>query len=192
MLVVPIFRRFIPTPVGNTKINHSSRIQTTVHPHTRGEHIHNVARPTSERGSSPHPWGTHPGERNGQLSRRFIPTPVGNTSSPSRKKSACAVHPHTRGEHGREPHRHLGQHGSSPHPWGTLVPGWGDLERVRFIPTPVGNTPPLRRRPPRDPVHPHTRGEHAGWINSMRTYRGSSPHPWGTLFLEPTEFRKFF
>ena len=72
-------RRFIPTPVGNTRGRARRRTRPTVHPHPCGEHDTPAARPCMLYGSSPPLWGTlHQGLH--VLGRhRFIPTPVGNT-----------------------------------------------------------------------------------------------------------------
>ena len=50
--------------------------------------------------------------------------------------------------------------GSSPHAWGILLQAWADYLDQRFIPTCVGNTVRLRRRPAGKTVHPHMRGEY--------------------------------
>ena len=72
--------RFIPTPVGNTPCCRMGVSGRTVHPHARGEH---GQRPESTRqscGSSPRPWGTPTSTGVADSGKRFIPTPVGNTS----------------------------------------------------------------------------------------------------------------
>ena len=112
-------RRFIPTPVGNTRQPRESRRAIAVHPHTRGEH--RMASRMSRRmaGSSPHPWGTRKPTPAACLHRRFIPTPVGNTGCAETLGSAASVHPHTRGEHVVQYSVPPSNSGSSPHPWGT-------------------------------------------------------------------------
>ncbi len=72
-------RRFIPTPVGNTKRGQAWRSGIAVHPHACGEH---PCLPTGRRrrvGSSPRLWGTLNNPACQIVARRFIPTPVGNT-----------------------------------------------------------------------------------------------------------------
>ena len=131
-------------------------------------------------GSSPRPWGTqHPGIALRSIDR-FIPTPVGNTASKSRYRNDIAVHPHARGEHVLIPNSVRPAVGSSPRPWGTrrrkkCLGAW-----IRFIPTPVGNTPGVQGIRGFIPVHPHARGEHKGWGRQSITSSGSSPRPWGT------------
>ena len=91
-----------------------------------------------------------------------------------------AVHPHTRGEHCGLRFPSLLGNGSSPHPWGTLLPSFRLSPRRRFIPTPVGNTKSSRSKTSGRPVHPHTRGEHIAARSPLAAKIGSSPHPWGT------------
>ncbi len=79
--------RFIPTPVGNTRAQSGTGRAGAVHPHARGEHICSLPHATVHPGSSPRPWGTPTHTPVGSKMYRFIPTPVGNTSSP-----ACREH----------------------------------------------------------------------------------------------------
>ena len=134
--------QLIPTPVGNTPTPGRGLGLPSVHPHTRGEHMHWCSDIRQDYGSSPHPWGTHPAKGFGVNAQRFIPTPVGNTR---RRGSGCcprAVHPHTRGEHSTRSWGSSLMAGSSPHPWGTHHVARDVLLVERFIPTPVGNTGP--------------------------------------------------
>ena len=50
---------------------------------------------------------------------------------------------------------------------------------MRFIPTCVGNTVPLVRRPAAWTVHPHVRGEYTRNHLFRARYAGSSPRAWG-------------
>ncbi len=114
--------RFIPRLWGNIGPAWSPSMSIPAHPHARGEHQAASAAATIDDGSSPHPWGTRARARFGATSRRFIPTPVGNTHD-NRSPCACdSVHPHTRGEHGGDATYEAAQVGSSPHPWGTPLP----------------------------------------------------------------------
>ena len=153
--------RFIPTPVGNTHHPEVLRRHRPVHPHARGEHQSAWMKSSSLFGSSPRPWGTRRVLQEANFDRRFIPTPVGNTSLAGSICHSHAVHPHARGEHIDVDVLLSRCDGSSPRPWGTRTPGRRPGDRDRFIPTPVGNT--TRRRHCRSicPVHPHARGEHA-------------------------------
>ena len=132
--------RFIPTPVGNTKLTFRCSISASVHPHARGEHGRVREPDVLLHGSSPRPWGTPQAHPLAAGLARFIPTPVGNTV-PSRKSTVGAtVHPHARGEHSGSPARRWPARGSSPRPWGTRSQHRQQVGRGRFIPTPVGNT----------------------------------------------------
>ena len=172
--------RFIPTPVGNTGAAHPGRHPTAVHPHARGEHCVPAWPVVSGCGSSPRPWGTLAQPLGRTWQRRFIPTPVGNTSIPFLGSVARAVHPHARGEHKRANNRQSSPDGSSPRPWGTRGDYTAHGVFGRFIPTPVGNTSLRSFARTQFSVHPHARGEH-GWVREPNVLlHGSSPRPWGT------------
>ena len=133
--------RFIPTPVGNTLPLLRQLIAQAVHPHACGEHPHNRwCRPDCT---------------------RFIPTPVGNTADVSARPNTMTVHPHACGEHGRKARGALAGCGSSPRLWGTRPQRVLRHRRIRFIPTPVGNTYRHCGLPRSRRVHPHACGEHA-------------------------------
>ena len=133
-------RRFIPTPVGNTVNADLILSPPPVHPHARGEHATKGALASGTSGSSPRPWGTHKRITRHQGSKRFIPTPVGNTRTERQGVCPLAVHPHARGEHWPARASRAQRSGSSPRPWGTLVTATPQDTMERFIPTPVGNT----------------------------------------------------
>jgi len=139
----------------------------TVHPHTRGEHgdIHGYT--GARHGSSPHTWGTPPDAGRDRVTHRFIPTHVGNTPDGGRQRHAMAVHPHTRGEHHAFFASDSMDAGSSPHTWGTHMPGRDIRYRHRFIPTHVGNTYGHAGGLESRSVHPHTRGEHTSHTPSI-------------------------
>ncbi len=175
--------RFIPTPVGNTSRTPHRPARGPVHPHARGEHCASRSALSAVAGSSPRRWGTRAARDPGRLPVRFIPTPVGNTAEPPPTVRCAPVHPHARGEHLVSTKHRFASAGSSPRPWGTRLPMQLGLGEIRFIPTPVGNT---SCRPPSCVmrwVHPHARGEHAGFPNYPNSYTGSSPRPWGTRAL---------
>ena len=69
------------------------------------------------------------------------------------------VHPHVRGEqlvrHGEK----LLTLGSSPRAWGTVTESTHGVDKVRFIPTCVGNRFSMEHIYTLSPVHPHVRGE---------------------------------
>ena len=94
------YSRFIPTPVGNSNTRKKLQIVLTVHPHACGElgtplfrtvssavHPHACgelhipqSNMMSDYGSSPRLWGTHRIFSRLPRNRRFIPTPVGNST----------------------------------------------------------------------------------------------------------------
>ena len=133
-------RRFIPTPVGNTRQGHGRERPEPVHPHARGEHTLWVNTTLLRFGSSPRPWGTRPARACRSLPRRFIPTPVGNTPASRVVGWRLSVHPHARGEHQVSHVSRNEIRGSSPRPWGTRPHRPRPERSLRFIPTPVGNT----------------------------------------------------
>ena len=73
---------------------------------------------------------------------RFIPTPVGNTAALLTLMITNPVHPHACGEHNTIAQLTADANGSSPRLWGTLEVAEAIRDGERFIPTPVGNTPP--------------------------------------------------
>ena len=153
--------RFIPTPVGNTILINLVYIASTVHPHARGKHLELGGGRDGLVGSSPRPRGTQVAGAGQAEQQRFIPTPVGNTGLAISLASSPAVHPHACGEHvarsrlscSMPVHPHAcGEHaidaehiewpsGSSPRLWGTRPMSEIIALNIRFIPTPVGNTP---------------------------------------------------
>src|SRR2546423_294847 len=111
-------------------------------------------------GSSPRTWGTHANSPPRAGFFRFIPTHVGKTAPPGRRRTFSPVHPHARGEHA----------GAIDH----------DCRHGRFIPTHVGTTPGRRGGGSRLRVHPHARGEPLVPRLNLSPYDGSSPRTWGT------------
>ena len=111
---------------------------------------------------------------------RFIPTGVGNTTSPCFRCRPRTVHPHGCGEHRRQPVGRRPRFGSSPRVWGPRGGNLAEGHVVRFIPTGVGNTGGCPRWRRLLPVHPHGCGEHdvPTIVGSPAT--GSSPRVWGT------------
>ncbi len=171
--------RFIPTPVGNTQPGPLFSWPLPVHPHARGEHRASVRRTSETGGSSPRPWGTQPPQFQRIKKLRFIPTPVGNTRLRCICTTTRPVHPHARGEHFRADLAEAQLSGSSPRPWGTHDPQHPQARRHRFIPTPVGNTPPWSFGRPPTSVHPHARGEHLGDLLRSGVIRRFIPTPVG-------------
>ena len=138
-------------------------------------------------GSSPRLWGTRSVRRGSVTPGRFIPTPVGNTTSRPTCSASRTVHPHACGEHQMRENEIAYVVGSSPRLWGTPKTGAHDDMLRRFIPTPVGNTPPVAWLSRRLSVHPHACGEHVASSPPVSRLYGSSPRLWGTLLAAPVE-----
>ena len=136
----PRDRRFIPTPVGNTRQRTGQVRFGSVHPHARGEHLPLMPSLVGGSGSSPRSWGTRRDRDNAGNATRFIPTLVGNTFSHVCCAAMLSVHPHARGEHWPRSVMASLWVGSSPRSWGTPQSPHGGRRRWRFIPTLVGNT----------------------------------------------------
>ncbi len=173
-------RRFIPTRAGNTSGDGSGIGLTSVHPHSRGEHMPHSARPWPYIGSSPLARGTRCATTALCACLRFIPTRAGNTYSTVNRFGFPAVHPHSRGEHtiiGIDPPP---IDGSSPLARGTHAANLSHVFLTRFIPTRAGNTPGAPRSLSHDPVHPHSRGEHDDALREADHDAGSSPLARGT------------
>ena len=160
----------------------------SVHPHRRGEHPRSLSTATCRSGSSPQAWGTWPTPPLAGAIQRFIPTGVGNISTPHIIPSTMSVHPHRRGEHSSKSMLGSAGNGSSPQAWGTLY--WLRMKMTirRFIPTGVGNIGPALRTCGRQTVHPHRRGEHCFGQCTKSNNHGSSPQAWGTS----SETRPYF
>ncbi len=73
-------------------------------------------------------------------------------------------------------------YGSSPRMWGTLDTADSALDRLRFIPTHVGNTNLYVPTCSLSPVHPHACGEHHTIHVVFLRHPGSSPRMWGTPY----------
>ncbi len=172
--------------MGNTPCTQPQIVPPAVHPHARGEHGEGKGGRRHGDGSSPRPWGTLCACIHVQPGRRFIPTPVGNTSRKSDAHPRRTVHPHARGEHASGMSCSRSSDGSSPRPWGTRSRADRADHRGRFIPTPVGNTCLTTCTTTASAVHPHARGEHSdGGVCSLSDV-GSSPRPWGTQVRNPS------
>ncbi len=172
--------RFIPTPVGNTEYHHEHHARTTVYPHACGEHRLHRVNHQREDGLSPRLWGTRILTRGGRDLYRFIPTPVGNTIQSQKSKGPLTVYPHACGEHSEQYRQLVHPRGLSPRLWGTLHLERRGRQGVRFIPTPVGNTPRQRPASSRHPVYPHACGEHSPERRLICLLFGLSPRLWGT------------
>ncbi len=151
--------RFIPTCVGNMMTALGLILPSTVHPHVCGEHDIEIVHAVGEGGSSPRVWGTCGTWLYDNFDQRFIPTCVGNISSPLSLWSPGSVHPHVCGEH--------------------VEGGQGEDIGHRFIPTCVGNMRWRRKPGTRPTVHPHVCGEHAVPPCSVQCVVTVHPHVCG-------------
>ena len=196
-----LFRRIIPTSVGNGDVNKNTTVWKTVHPHERGERYlgqdfgrsgdgsspraWGTARPRdpgrAPAGSSPRAWGTVRGMRDALDAARFIPTSVGNGSLDCSVLCIMTVHPHERGERNASSRLPVSLRGSSPRAWGTGSGAEYLADMVRFIPTSVGNGTGGTIFALIQPVHPHERGERHVVTPGGRVSSGSSPRAWGTV-----------
>jgi len=158
-------RRFIPTCVGNIIEDTAQAVAMAVHPHVCGEHSYSSQQTSFFSGSSPRVWGTFCPQFLRLISRRFIPTCVGNMARKDTINTKLAVHPHVCGEH------------ASARLFCRSL-RW-------FIPTCVGNIKRAAAAAPVLPVHPHVCGEHAKAEVNSKVSLGSSPRVWGTCPAHP-------
>ena len=172
--------RFIPARAGNTEEDQVGSSGSAVHPRSRGEHVRGASDALIERGSSPLARGTPRGQALAEHVDRFIPARAGNTKSSRYGPLSSAVHPRSRGEHGRAPPRQTSRIGSSPLARGTPARRRRRGARRRFIPARAGNTTPVPRCRRARTVHPRSRGEHDGDCWYWRADTGSSPLARGT------------
>ena len=163
VLPLPFLKRVrsIPTCVGFTARDPTTRRESSVHPHVRGVHTMSSQARFSTGGPSPRAWGSPaaPGALAG--GRRSIPTCVGFTGSGWTSTAVTSVHPHVRGVHDQQPHRVNVRGGPSPRAWGSLAENGVLGLQGRSIPTCVGFTQRAAVTPADREVHPHVRGVHA-------------------------------
>ena len=128
--------------------------------------------------------------------------------------SACAVHPHGRGDNVRRRCGSGRQDGSPPRAWGqcgfpcgrhehdAVHPhGRGDNHKfmskiicpVRFTPTGVGTMFRGCSETREDSVHPHGRGDNVSIPSRSQRYSGSPPRAWGQFcaLAIDTQFIRF-
>ena len=173
-------RRFIPARAGNTRRSPARSACSAVHPRSRGEHGGVVAGTAVKAGSSPLARGTHSRVHRKHRRSRFIPARAGNTGTGRRRRRGRTVHPRSRGEHPGKGLLGTIGNGSSPLARGTRRDTDERVPAHRFIPARAGNTPRGTVSPPAAPVHPRSRGEHAGMRTSACQRIGSSPLARGT------------
>ena len=176
--------RFIPARAGNTCGSRNTASRPAVHPRSRGEHPA-LSRDRSMRvGSSPLARGTLLWSLASPPPVRFIPARAGNTSAAGWTRTASAVHPRSRGEHGTPTSSRRTGSGSSPLARGTRRHPRRAPDRDRFIPARAGNTGRAWICTGRSAVHPRSRGEHFFPLPVTLTLAGSSPLARGTRRLD--------
>ncbi len=171
--------RAIPTRVGKTSRRPTCRTRLAGHPHAGGENPFFDGWPPLPPGPSPRGWGKPPRQGGRDRTGRAIPTRVGKTV---RRRSGSAVrsgHPHAGGENAHDFTLVQDCGGPSPRGWGKLRPKRFGRQRVRAIPTRVGNTCSSRIVPRSSSGHPHAGGENCPGNRKHRCPSGPSPRGWG-------------
>ncbi len=114
-----LYRRFIPTYMGNAIKSPDICSIRSVHPHVHGERFRYHYDRIPNVGSSPRTWGTPTNRNIDTILFRFIPTYMGNAIAHARKEARETVHPHVHGERLGRLGRLGRAIGSSPRTWGT-------------------------------------------------------------------------
>ena len=175
-----IWVRFIPARAGNTRGCFSRIFGHAVHPRSRGEHSGRAGARAVVNGSSPLARGTRAPRPARRGRGRFIPARAGNTASSRFSLRNPTVHPRSRGEHEAYLDTEGVATGSSPLARGTPDIAIAAVSATRFIPARAGNTMRSWRLTCTSPVHPRSRGEHAGGAAPRVNVNGSSPLARGT------------
>ncbi len=114
--------RNIPTCVGKTQDHARLPRRRPEHPHMRGENHFSGETGKIKYGTSPHAWGKRYVPCMCHDCLRNIPTCVGKTPSPPRRRPtrprSPTEHPHMRGENAFRARARLSPPGTSPHAWG--------------------------------------------------------------------------
>ena len=172
-------RRFTPTCVGKTAPNPQIRDWHKVHPHVCGENGLYWAVCHGHGGSPPRVWGKLQDWSKLIEIKRFTPTCVGKTTSPSLGLKLSSVHPHVCGENPASQGETMAQAGSPPRVWGKLLFLIFTVSLLRFTPTCVGKTTGTGTGTGIQAVHPHVCGENHTTVRSIATWVGSPPRVWG-------------
>ena len=188
-----LYKRFIPTCVGNCIDFNITNHDSAVHPHVCGELYSLLDVLYVLYGSSPRVWGTATMEFIDTKPDRFIPTCVGNCIKWYPRKRRVPVHPHVCGELCGGYCWFRPNYGSSPRVWGTVGFALWCMLLTRFIPTCVGNCSTHRYPVTSRSVHPHVCGELSSGLFGIFGRGGSSPRVWGTdrnirLIIAPWRF----
>ena len=112
---------------------------------------------------------------------------MGNSVKSPGRLTLTKVHPHACGELRCRYGPMSRWPGSSPRLWGTLHKACHKECRIRFIPTPVGNSPLSLLVSSYLTVHPHACGELVLLYLLRLNQGGSSPRLWGTLLCRGSQ-----
>ena len=156
-------------------------MDSTVHPHERGEDGKFLSQAQKGYGSPPRAWGRRPRPAWVRVRVRFTPTSVGKTSMCWPASVMTTVHPHERGEDGFGRVSCMTCIGSPPRAWGRLHGQQHHTQGSRFTPTSVGKTEVLGGHGGTPTVHPHERGEDTACRFDLGCCVGSPPRAWGRL-----------
>ncbi len=152
-----------------------------VHPHVRGEQSEKQVAKAGSGGSSPRARGAERDPDRHRCPRRFIPTCAGSSSLRDIPRGMLSVHPHVRGEQGREHQYCVRLGGSSPRARGAVTLGLRHTLDGRFIPTCAGSRRTRATTAARSAVHPHVRGEQSITLSTVTAGVGSSPRARGAV-----------
>ncbi len=135
-----VWRRCIPTCVGQTVSAPSGIPPTMVYPHLRGADWRMKLRVSRTRGVSPPAWGRQPTTITVHVPLGCIPTCVGQTMSYVLLCETSRVYPHLRGADRIYYNGNAQMVGVSPPAWGRRNALVFEMARIRCIPTCVGQT----------------------------------------------------
>ena len=130
-------------------------------------------------GTSPRGWGEVFRSCAISIVCRNIPTWVGRSGRPRRRRRCFSEHPHVGGEKSRSATIARRNSGTSPRGWGEAVAVALRGSGVRNIPTWVGRSPRRRERADDLAEHPHVGGEKPLGLGTVRGCGGTSPRGWG-------------
>ena len=183
--------RNIPTGVGRRPSQASPGVQSSEHPHGRGEKGGPATTGKGSGGTSPRAWGEVEESAQGGSSRRNIPTGVGRSPSAAPIATTSTEHPHGRGEKSRCGARRTWTSGTSPRAWGEGLCGRSRTCFWRNIPTGVGRSGQVPENSSQPSEHPHGRGEKQSAARHVQQARGTSPRAWGEDVHRRAGFRRF-
>ncbi len=187
-------------------------VSLAVHPHARGDILHNAISEADFTGTPPRTWGHWFIRNRIRSSLRYTPTHVGTFVNQGRAAWHKSVHPHARGDIHANGKRfvgtdwytpthvgtfqrracpHLSQAGTPPRTWGHCE--WPETRRLarRYTPTHVGTLLPILSVRSDVTVHPHARGDIAFASASASATAGTPPRTWGHCHFSLENVKKF-